>query len=730
MRNLFILRGCPASGKSTWISKNNLTNWTISSDNVRLLFQSPIVDINGKPSISQANDKRVWNFIYQNIEEKMQRGETIFVDATHYNNKSLTKYKDLIKKYKYRAYIVDFMSDDLTLDELYERNNDRERLRQVPNEVIERMYNTLKSNEAPSSSFKVITPDKVIDMLYEHKYLIYDFDIYNKIYIIGDIHGCYQPLEDFFNENPYNEKNYYIFVGDLLDRGIQNKETIEFVYELLKKSVDNEARNVLILQGNHENWLVNYARGEGKLSDEFQTNTIPQIKDVPMNKIKYITDRLGQLAYFYRNGKVFFVSHGGLSTLPNGLTSTNELIKGTGGYGELSVVYNSWIENSPSNWVMVHGHRNLSMYPIDAVKGRIYNLNDEVENGGYLRILEIDNIGNINGLYIKNDIYEERQRRTTTEKVFTSDNKIIEDLNNSKLINKKVLKDGIVSFNFSRDAFTDKKWNDLTCKARGLFVDSQTSKIVCRSYSKFFNYEEIPETRPESLRKTLQYPVYAYRKENGFLGLVSYDKRNDKLFIASKSTNEGIYANYVREEWERLPESTKELLTAFLKGNNCTLVFECIKVKEDPHMIKYMNNELYLLDVIENDFEFHKMPYKELCDFAELYGLEHKELEYIFESGDAIDKFFDRVIMNPNDYLIEGWVFEDSKGFMFKYKTPFYSFWKQMRSIKDRIATYKELNGYYTDKQQRIISFMKENYTPEQLSNMSIIEVREAYERK
>jgi tRNA splicing ligase len=46
-----------------------------------------------------------------------------------------------------------------------------------------------------------------------------------------------------------------------------------------------------------------------------------------------------------------------------------------------------------------------------------------------------------------------------------------------------------VSLNFTRDAFFDKEWNDLTVRARGLFVNTVTKEIVARSYEKFFGEE-------------------------------------------------------------------------------------------------------------------------------------------------------------------------------------------------------------------------------------------------
>ena len=66
-------------------------------------------------------------------------------------------------------------------------------------------------------------------------------------------------------------------------------------------------------------------------------------------------------------------------------------------------------------------------------------------------------------------------------------NDILKKLDSSPLIHKKYLNDGIVSYNFTRDAFYKKQWDEMTTTARGLFVDSETGKIVARSYNKFGN---------------------------------------------------------------------------------------------------------------------------------------------------------------------------------------------------------------------------------------------------
>ena len=37
---------------------------------------------------------------------------------------------------------------------------------------------------------------------------------FNKIVCFGDIHGCFEPLKNYFDENPFNDSNFYIFLGD------------------------------------------------------------------------------------------------------------------------------------------------------------------------------------------------------------------------------------------------------------------------------------------------------------------------------------------------------------------------------------------------------------------------------------------------------------------------------------------------------------------------------------
>ena len=41
MRILLVMRGIPGSGKSTWIEEHDLKQYTLSPDNIRLMFSAP-----------------------------------------------------------------------------------------------------------------------------------------------------------------------------------------------------------------------------------------------------------------------------------------------------------------------------------------------------------------------------------------------------------------------------------------------------------------------------------------------------------------------------------------------------------------------------------------------------------------------------------------------------------------------------------------------------------------
>ena len=702
MRTLFLLRGCPGVGKDYWVDQNGLRPYTISADDIRLMYQGPVLNECGEEMISQDNDGEVWSLLLKLLEARMSRGEFIVVNATHYRNSLITRYKDLIHKYRYRAYVVDF--SDVPLETILERNRTRDAFKFVPEEHIRKVYGLLQIKNKPQSYAKLITRDEAVGLLHQQ---IYDYNGYKNVYIFGDIHGCYEPLDTFFKTYPFSENNAYIFTGDYIDRGIQNKEVLKFLMGLAKH------KNVLLLEGNHEHHLRLYANDETSIepvnredakilkkynrelltklnndkvrSHRFITETVEQIKDISRKDLRTFCDKLAQMAYITFRGKNYFISHGGIPCLPTIFTPTYQLIHGVGKYEDTISLYEQW---SDKDTVLVHAHRNVLNHPIK-VEDNIYNLCDEIENGGNLRILNLHDSGVVIPITIKNNVYAKQNEPTDVDNDSLLDEAdlIVKQLNESKYVRRKDFGD-ISSYNFTQEAFKKGKWNEQTCKARGLFVYNDTNEVALRSYCKFFNDNEREETKLESLRNNLVFPLHCYRKENGFLALISYDHNNDKMLFASKSSLEGDYVEYIKSVYDKLPQIAKDGIESAVKQNNVTLVFECVCHKDNTHPIWYENEHLYLLDIVHNSFKFQKVAYSAVKAFADTHGIEVKELVATFNDFEEFYRFKKSLgSMSPNTKKPshEGFVFEDATGFMFKYKLPFYRYWKSMRGMLNKL---------------------------------------------
>ena len=79
-----------------------------------------------------------------------------------------------------------------------------------------------------------------------------------QIYIIGDVHGCFNTLLELINQLPNKEKSQICFVGDVIDRGLFSCDVVELI-------IQNGYKMVM---GNHERRLLNN-------KFEFLNNKVP-----------------------------------------------------------------------------------------------------------------------------------------------------------------------------------------------------------------------------------------------------------------------------------------------------------------------------------------------------------------------------------------------------------------------------------------------------------------------
>lgn len=722
MRVLVLLRGSPGIGKSTFIKEHGLENYTICPDEIRLLFQSPQDNPDGTQSISQKNDRDVWGFLFTLLEKRMERGELTVIDAVHSHPDQVNKYKSYCNKWRYRCVVIEFFHS-VSVEECIARNNAREELKQVPEKAIRLAY--ARSQIKLGKWAKVIKPEEWEDYV-EDYYSPMDFNKYKAIQFIGDIHGCFHPLNAIMQFG-LRYDYLYVFLGDYLDRGIQNKEVLEWILSVYKEP------NCQFLEGNHERWLRAWAHDEPILNKEFLTTTAVQIKDVDKSLVREFCRRLQQgFAGFFdieKEGpltRLIYATHGGITRPFDIFTPTRDMIFGVGKYEDIEDVYATWNRTYGLVW-QVNGHRNIDA-ALPIYNGRCINLCDVVEFGGNIRTFTFLKEGETYHM-ADNPIFAKPEDAPLKPEDETEET-ILERMRKSKYIKKRELPNGVESYNFTREAFYGKMWDAITIRARGLFV--KDGKVLARGFNKFFNLEERPESSRAFIQANWELPVRSYGKVNGYLGLVSLD--GDDLFIASKTTTLGDHAKWLTEIVDKKGrQKFIDFLTGMKIGNEFgyTLLFEVVTPK-DTHIIDYGDEEeLYFLGAVVNRIDEFQIleDIEQVKLLVETLGVKTKERRKTIDSTFELMAYIEECLETKEE--TEGVVLEDSAGRFVKIKFPFYNkwkFWRYLLQWYQKAGYTKGMTSRLTTVDDVLFYTFMTKLGVENVEGKSIIEVRRMME--
>lgn len=132
MSHLYVLCGCPGSGKTTWAHNHLRYDTYVSRDEIRF---NMLQDNDNY----FAHEKEVFDFFVKDIVSALKRGDNVVADATHIHRASRLKLLKAIDDH-YSNYDVRFVFFDTCLAVCSQRNAKREGRARVPDAVISTMF--------------------------------------------------------------------------------------------------------------------------------------------------------------------------------------------------------------------------------------------------------------------------------------------------------------------------------------------------------------------------------------------------------------------------------------------------------------------------------------------------------------------------------------------------------------------------------------------------------------
>ena len=718
MRIVYFLSAMPGTGKSTFIREHGLDAHSLSLDAIRHIYAGSATDMDGRLVLSNNREDLVFGKFMEALELRLQMGGVLFIDNLNQDQKAIDSYMELLTKFDYDYRVVQFPLQPVEF--YYARNEQREPYKRLPKEAIDRNY-VLFTNASFDDRTKIITPEEAIKFVKASpEDLIVDLSAYKKIHYIGDLQGSFYPLKRYFElEGGFKKDEFYIFVGDYLDRGIENDKCLHFVRKYM------EYPNVLILAGNHEKHMYNYSHDIYTPPDEFMKNTLPQLEKAGFTKddMKELYRKMHLFSFVQYNGKKIMTTHAGLTAVPEfpRLLTSDEYMRGYGPYSyDVDGKFNE--QNKDNEWHQVHGHRNQHKLDFNSY-AKSFALEADVEYGGSLPVLRVSREG-FNGIYITNKVFNKEEVLKiekesgmfgVTEPESTVANfltrkvdghktgvALLQDLRSNKLLVETVSisKPHLSTFNF-KDDVVGQLLEESSVKIRGLVVNNKTGDIVARGFDKFYELNEkgVASNTLEALKSKTPGSLNVFEQEDGRLGMIGYDVEHTALVFTSKNGIDTAETEAFRKMvFSKLKTSELEFMKVFANKHNVNYIFEVIDPVNDSKIIKADEPSIVLLSVVKRDVVFSQLTYENLEAFAGNFEkIEAKKKFVSFRSFEDFEKFCN-ALSNESAFKtkrhMEGFVVEGTG--MFMVKLPYYQFWKAMSDSVSQINV-DALKGVKTD---------------------------------
>lgn len=187
----------------------------------------------------------------------------------------------------------------------------------------------------------------------------------NRIFAIGDIHGCNEAFQKMLFEKIKIEKTDVIYcIGDYIDRGPDSKGVVDTIIGLRGKGYQ-----IKTLRGNHEQMMMNSGQSEehfehwcfnggNKTLESFNVDSYSEIREIYKSFFQ-------NTEYFIETDDYIFV-HAGLNFSNNDIFEDKEAM--------LWVRDFSPYQPTLGNRILIHGHTPISLEKIKSQTGNCINI--------------------------------------------------------------------------------------------------------------------------------------------------------------------------------------------------------------------------------------------------------------------------------------------------------------------------------------------------------------------
>lgn len=660
---LVLLVGVPGSGKTT-LAKKLLAQTSF----VHLNADSIREEVTGDEN-NHDKDEIVWALFQQRFDNALASGGAVLVDNMNHTRGARA---GMIQAARAAGYDVKLVYLEVPLDVCIERN--RARGKQVEDFTIMHKHMKMKMYGAPDGEWSLwLAPARNDD-----EYRISpkpQYDVEERLDIIGDVHGCYDELRILMGTLGYRilssgklnkpKGRNLAILGDLTDRGPDSAGVLDLCIKLWKQGV-------IFVLGNHCYKLLRALKGHKvKISDELQV-TIDGIRARGAEFEKQVIEFLAQIPYKYENKDVILV-HAAYSQLARGERAERLALYGEtdGKFDEngFPIRAERWETAYMGGKTIVHGHMCVPEPIIRHVSngGRIVNVDTSCCFGGKLTALRFPEMELISVPARK--VYFEY---TQAEELASSSDEATGETvtNNETTLAPSVVYPGVFGvgkglptlpefqqterdgwvwsktrttkaghtyrlFNYNKRTAYERVWTPVTLVSRGIIVCEETGECVAAPLEKFFNLGET--IIPGQVAGVLDGAFDALVKLDGSCG-IGY--RFDGEFCwATRGSFFSKQAKVAQMLWDRKYKQHDELLCT--EWNHLTLTAEIIHPLTRV-VVQYDFEDLVLINV-RNRFTGEELSYEEMVKVGERLGmpvverLKSSDLEAILRRCETLD---------------------------------------------------------------------------------------------